>query len=245
MTPVQCLARIAALIPPPRFPWQRLLAWLSLRRRHFRARGDRGDPRAPRAAHRGAADGASAEPGVRGGVRREWLGPEPSARRRREGGRVPRGGRARGSGLAGVIFQSSAHAGGGRGRVRSCGIGLRCPSLPTAASNWPCSGESAPRSLSTKATLELSISLARFRATASGRGSRSTPRTSPRSPTSCAIRKDTSPRPHPTSRTRIPPPMPASTSNRSVISPPRSAIFLPLLSCRALERCSISLMPRK
>jgi hypothetical protein len=104
------------------------------RRRHFRARGDRGDPRAPRSAHRGAADGASAEPSVRGGVRREWLGPGPSARRRREGGREPRGGRARGSGLAWVIFQSSAHAGGGRGRVRRCGIGLRCPSLLSVTS---------------------------------------------------------------------------------------------------------------
>ena len=107
------------------------------RRRHFRARGDRGDPRAPRAAPLGAAAGASAEPGVRGGVRREWLGPGPSARRRREGGRVPRGGRARGSGLAGVIFQSSAHAGGGRGRVRRCGIGLRCPSMERSVKTDP------------------------------------------------------------------------------------------------------------
>ena len=61
----------------------------------------------------------------------EWqrLEQRPKPRRRREGGGVPRGRRARDSGLDGVALSSPARRRGGRRRSRRCGIGLACLGL--------------------------------------------------------------------------------------------------------------------
>lgn len=95
---------------------------------------------------------------------------------------------------------------------------------PTMASNNPRGAGNAHSSAATNSGSAAPLRLSRWRATSRAPAARSIPTTAPSSPTRPASSQLTSPLPQPTSSTRIPGPMPASTSRRVVKSAFASAM---------------------